>query len=551
MARKSSQSSRVGGGGGNVVLDKPVAWALLSLALVYSTVTVFTYQHVAASDQTMITAVSTAATGVAAASNHKNRHPNDYTIYALQHESFPLHVKEETTETIEHPGAPYIKEGTFPADVNAHSLRVPMFFDKAYGGVYNNQQNNNHNNSIRQYLGNFGERLITKQEALSIGSFDSQGRETIYASVASYRDPECAGTVADLFERAEYPQRIRVAIVEQRLASRDTVCTTPPVDCATDPKQALCQYAHLIDYFEMDARLGVGPVFARHLAHRHYRGEYFAMQIDSHVRFTEHWDTDIIKQWKSAKNEMAILTAYPSDITDAIDPETHKSQHPSRPIMCASDFEGSGAKKHLRHGQQPEGRPGIVGQPTLHPFWAAGFSFARGHFVIQVPYDQYLPMVFQGEEISIGMRAFTHGYDFYAAERGVCFHMYAIKENKERRKNIPKFWENGQMYSHAGEPSMKRLNTLIKMKDWPEDEWPQNEKEYYTLGKVRQPDKFFKTFGIHLEEEKVEGHLCRFVGKPMMKVFLPALRSDGMGIDYDKIDYEFKDPAPDEKQGIW
>ena len=129
--------------------------------------------------------------------------------------------------------------------------------------------------------------------------------------------------------------------------------------------------------------------------------------------------------------------------------------------------------------------------------------------------------------------------------------MYAIKENKERRSKIPKFWENGRLYARAGEPSMKRLNTLIEMKDWPEDEWTQNDKEYYTLGKVRQPDKFFKTFGIHLQEEKVEGHLCRFVGKPMMKVFLPALRSDGMGIDYDKIDYEFKDPVPDEKNGIW
>ena len=262
MTRKSSPpQSR---GGGSVVLDKPVAWALLSLALVYSLVTVVTYRHVAASDPTTLTTVATAAT---ANNNNNNNHPNDKSIYALQHGSFPLHVKEETMEIIEHPGAPYVKPGTFPADVNAHSLRVPMFFDKAYGAVYNQ------NNSIRQYLGDFGKRLITKEEALSIGSFDSQGRETIYASVASYRDPECAGTVADLFERAEYPQRIRVAIVEQRLSSQqDSVCTTPPVDCATDPRQALCLYAHLIDYFQMDARLGVGPVFARHLAHRHYRG---------------------------------------------------------------------------------------------------------------------------------------------------------------------------------------------------------------------------------------------------------------------------------------
>ena len=110
-------------------------------------------------------------------------------------------------------------------------------------------------------------------------------------------------------------------------------------------------------------------------------------------------------------------------------------------MMCATQFEGNGPERHLRHGQQPELTPAVKGQPQLHPFWAAGFSFARGHFVILVPYDQYLPMVFQGtsiycvvttmswlsnaeysiltmmtgEEISIGLRAFTHGYDFYAS----------------------------------------------------------------------------------------------------------------------------------------
>jgi Glycosyltransferase (GlcNAc) len=121
------------------------------------------------------------------------------------------------------------------------------------------------------------------------------------------------------------------------------------------------------------------------------------VQVDSHVRFIEAWDDDLVVQWKSAKNEMTVLTTYLSDLTDSIDPVSHRSKHFTRPIMCASDFEGQGNYKHLRHGQQPEGTPFIRGQPTLQPFWAAGFSFARGHFVIQVPYDEYLPMVFQGE----------------------------------------------------------------------------------------------------------------------------------------------------------
>lgn len=122
-------------------------------------------------------------------------------------------------------------------------------------------------------------------------------------------------------------------------------------------------------------------------------GEYFAMQVDSHVRFTRDWDSDLVTQWKSAKNEMGVLSVYLSDVNGSIDPVTFESKHPSRPIMCKTGYEGKGKLRHLRHGQQPEGQPGIHGEPTLHPFWAAGFSFARGHFVVQVPYDQYQPMV--------------------------------------------------------------------------------------------------------------------------------------------------------------
>lgn len=116
------------------------------------------------------------------------------------------------------------------------------------------------------------------------------------------------------------------------------------------------------------------------------------MQVDSHVRFIRNWDSDIISQWESAKNEMGVLSVYLSDIIGSIDPVTFENHHPARPIMCKTDYEGNGKMRHLRHGQQPEGVPGIHGEPTLHPFWAAGFSFARGHFTVQVPYDQYQPM---------------------------------------------------------------------------------------------------------------------------------------------------------------
>lgn len=182
----------------------------------------------------------------------------------------------------------------------------------------------------------------------------------------------------------------------------------------------------------------------------------------------------------------------------------------------------------------------------MEPFWAAGFSFARAHFVIQIPYDQYLPMVFQGEEISMGLRGFTYGYDYYAAERSVCFHMYAIKENKEKRQKVKLFWENTHLYRGAELEAMKRLNGIIGM--GAKDEVFDHTDEYkYGLGQVRNTTKFFETYGIHTDTQTVEDHLCVFVGKPMMTEIGSHLRSDTMGINYDEITYRFVDPAKKRK----
>lgn len=147
-----------------------------------------------------------------------------------------------------------------------------------------------------------------------------------------------------------------------------------------------------------------------------------------------------------------------------------------------------------------------------------------------------------------GLRGFTYGYDYYTPERGDLFHRYASKTSEsDRRRTVPLFWENQATYQGVAMAAMKRLNMIIGMADHEDSEWQHEDQEKYGLGNIRKTEKFFRTFGIHTDTQTVENHLCRFVGQPMMKIFMPALRKDGMGLDYDKIDYEFKDPAPNEK----
>ena len=77
-------------------------------------------------------------------------------------------------------------------------------------------------------------------------------------------------------------------------------------------------------------------------------------------------------------------------------------------------------------------------KPILTAFFAAGFSFQKGHRLINVPYDPYSAFLFDGEEMSMALRMFTHGYDFYAPDRDVVYHLYSPNDNKIR----PVFWEH-------------------------------------------------------------------------------------------------------------
>ena len=469
--------------------------------------------------------------------------------------NFPIHVgrreagnTQNNFEEIAHPGIVF-SGGTLERiqvlmpDVEfPETLIVPKFWNPTIAFETGVEE-------VRTFLGNYGERLITPQEASKVGNFwispppeeeeenKIQPAETIFVSIASYRDTECQPTVESIFARAEYPNRIRVAIIDQ-IEDEDLKCSQPTVPCDDDPTQVLCKYHHLIDVYEVKAYMMVGPVFARHIAHRMYRGEYFAMQVDAHVRFTHHWDTDIINQWYSTGNEMAVISTYLQDIANSIDPTTHESRRQERNILCKLQYDGTGINSRLVLKAPLNGLPQVKNSPMIHPFWSAGFSFSRGHFIVQVPYDQHLPMLFQGEEAIMALRGFTYGYDYYAPVKSIAYHIYAVKSNSDRR-NRHKFWENDTLYLGALEKSTARLNGITGLSGGrnvlEEQDYYHVDEQKYGLGKVRSKEKYFETFGIDTNAQRVDESLCGFVKETMHKEFLKELRPDTMGIDYRNI----------------
>lgn len=285
---------------------------------------------------------------------------------------FPQSIQNEDWETIIHPSVimrPKDHEETEDErkeEEEKYKMQVPHFWSPS------------HIDNVRDFLGENGKRLMTPEEAAQIGSYtpnlkkydvqygdadleltyddkmenikkvnyivdelppkEVEMLETIFVAIASYRDYRCPHTVEQIFKQAKYPERIRVGIVDQLDPNEDKHCAFPEKSCFDDPEQIFCKYAHQINVFEMDAQLAVGPVFARHIGNRMYRGEYFTMQCDAHMEFVNNWDEDVIEQWRSAENEMAVLTTYVSEVEDHYNKKTGERKRNTRPYMCESDF---------------------------------------------------------------------------------------------------------------------------------------------------------------------------------------------------------------------
>jgi hypothetical protein len=130
--------------------------------------------------------------------------------------------------------------------------------------------------------------------------------ETILLMIASYRDFQCRETIESAFTRADHPERLFVAAVDQ-VVDGDIGCLDLEVPCSQNSEQNVCKYMSQISLYKMDAKEATGPVTARHVGYRMYRGQHYFMQMDAHCKFVNHWDTDIIKQFHETGNDMAVL----------------------------------------------------------------------------------------------------------------------------------------------------------------------------------------------------------------------------------------------------
>lgn len=251
-------------------------------------------------------------------------------------------------------------------------------------------------------------------------------RPDIFVCIASYRDPETQWTIADLFRKATYPDRVRVGVCWQYLPEDSWYIQAP-----VRPAQ--------VSALHFDATESQGACWARSLAHGLRGHEEYTLQLDSHIRLHHGWDERLIDMLASCPSSRPVLSSYPAPYT------------PPDDLQCGVFMLAPRNWEH--HGVVSlEGKPIVSPLPVRCPWIAGGFIFSRSNLWDEVPYDPSL--YFIGEEATLSVRAFSRGWDAYAPNECIVHHYYG-------RQQQPKHWTDHRRWSDKNLFSVRRAKHLL------------------------------------------------------------------------------------------
>ena len=253
---------------------------------------------------------------------------------------------------------------------------------------------------------------------------------TIYISIASYRDPQLLPTLHDCIAKANNPDNLRFGIAWQH-SSDDKWDNLD--EFQNDPRFTIID----IPYNESQ-----GTCWARNLIQQNYQGEDYYLQLDSHHRFIEGWDTeciDMIENLKLKGHKKPLLTTYASSFDPSNDPGS-RSQDPW--WMTFDRFIPEGAVFFLP-ASIPNWKELI--SPIPSRFISAHFIFTLGQWCVEVPYDP--EYYFHGEEISLAVRSYTWGYDLFHPHKIIVWHEYT-RNNRTKHWDDDKEWYLKNIHAH-------------------------------------------------------------------------------------------------------
>jgi glycosyltransferase involved in cell wall biosynthesis len=265
------------------------------------------------------------------------------------------------------------------------------------------------------------------------------GDKKIFIQIASYRDPQLITTLRDCISNAKYPENLVFSIAWQHSVE--------------DEWDSLYEYKNdkrfrVLDINYKDAK---GACWARNQLQQNYKEEEYTLQLDSHHRFIKDWDDELINMYEQLRSNginKPLLTSYIS----SFDPDNDPAGRINVPWKMNFDrFIPEGAVFFLPASIDNYKE---LTEPIPARFYSAHFAFASGQFVKEVPHDP--DYYFHGEEISIAVRAYTHGYDLFHPHKIIAWHEYT-------RKNRTKQWDDDKSWHLKNDDCHLRNRKLFEM----------------------------------------------------------------------------------------
>jgi glycosyltransferase involved in cell wall biosynthesis len=262
---------------------------------------------------------------------------------------------------------------------------------------------------------------------------------TIFIQIAAYRDPQLVPTLKDMIDKAKFPENLRIGIAWQHKPGDDWDNLE---DFKDDPRFRILD----INYKESQ-----GVCWARNAVQKLYQGEKYTLQLDSHHRFAQDWDDTLIEMLIDLQKNggpKPLITSY----IPSFDPDNDPAARIQEPWKMNFDrFIPEGAVFFLPasfDSWEDKSKP-LPGR-----FYSAHFAFTVGEFCKEVTHDPNY--YFHGEEISIAVRAYTHGYDIFHPNKVVCWHEYT-------RKGRSKQWDDDPVWGNRNSECHLRNRKLFEM----------------------------------------------------------------------------------------
>jgi glycosyltransferase involved in cell wall biosynthesis len=302
------------------------------------------------------------------------------------------------------------------------------------------------------------------------------GNRKIFIQIASYRDPQLIPTLKDCIEKAKYPENLVFSIAWQH--STD------------DAWDNLDEYKN--DYrfkvIDIDYKESRGACWARNKLQQNYTDEEFTLQLDSHHRFIENWDDELIGMYEQLQNkghDKPLLTSYIS----SYDPNNDPGGRVMVPWKMNFDrFIPEGAVFFLPASIDNYKE---LSEPIPARFYSAHFAFAGGSFVKEVPHDP--EYYFHGEEISIAVRAYTWGYDLFHPHKIIAWHEYT-RQGRTKQWDDDKTWYDKNNVSHLRNRKLFEMDDHVKDIDF----------GVYDFGKVRTVEDYERYAGLSFKKRAVQ-----------------------------------------------